>query len=453
MIWKAKMAPHWEIVMKRLILIATFFLVVLSGLGARAENKDKPTELDGKWKVVKEINDGKEMPGLFVNTIKGQTHTITWEGKVVAVQRAQIDSSKNPKTIDLEFIKRTRGGGLKYWRGIYALDGDELKLCFREGKDWPDEKDRPTQFLSKPGSSVSLIVLRRVRADYQERGLTPSLADAVYGRKDGLALTLDVFHPANRANGAAVVWVLSGGFITQTTADPGFVAFRDVLLARGYTVIAVRHGSQPRYTVPEIVDDVHRAVRFIRSQAANWKLDPDRIGISGHSSGGYLSLFVGVTGDQGKPGDEDPVERLPSRVGAVASFCPPTDFLAFRQFTRDTVPSDIRAAFDFRRFDEAKGIFVPIREESAYQEMIRQLSPAQRVTKDAAPTLILQGDKDELLPVQQAEQMIEKLKAVGVPGELVIKKGVGHHWNLEEDGPRVADWFDRLLAKPKLEKR
>jgi uncharacterized protein (TIGR03067 family) len=439
--------------MKRLILIATFVLFVPSGVGARAEDKDKPTELDGKWKVVKEITDGKEMPGLFVNTIKGQTHTITWEGKVVAVQRAQIDPSKNPKTIDLEFIKRTRGGGLKYWRGIYTLDGDELKLCFREGNDWPDEKDRPTQFLSKPGSGVSLIVLRRVRADYQERGLTPTFADVVYGRKDGLALTLDVFRPANRANGAAAVWVLSGGFITQPTADPGFVAFHEALLARGYTVIAVRHGSQPRYTVPEIADDVHRAVRFIRSQAANWKLDPDRIGISGHSSGGYLSLFVGVTGDPGKPEDSDPVERLPSRVGAVASYCPPTDFLAFRQYTRDTLPLDLRAAFDFRRFDEAKGIFVPIRDENEYREMIRRLSPAQRVTKDAAPTLILQGDKDEGVPLQQAELMIEKLKGVGVPCELVIKKGIGHTWNLGEDGPRVADWFDLHLAKPKLEKR
>jgi acetyl esterase/lipase len=341
---------------------------------------------------------------------------------------------------------------LKYWRGIYALDGEELKMCVRAGKDWPDEKDRPTQFLSKPGSGLSMVVLRRVRKDYQELGLTPIIADVVFGRKDGLALTLDVYRPTNQANGAVAVWVLSGGFITQTTADPGFVAFHDALLARGYTVIAVRHGSQPRYTVPEIADDVHRAVRFIRSQAANRKLDPDRIGISGHSSGGYLSLFVGVTGDQGKSEDDDPVERLPSRVGAVASYCPPTDFLAFQQFTRDTVPLDIRAAFDFRQFDEAKGIFVPIREESAYREMIRRLSPARRVTKDAAPTLILQGDKDELLTVQQAERMIEKLKAVEVPCELVIKKGAGHEWNLKEDGPRVADWFDRQLAKPKLEK-
>jgi uncharacterized protein (TIGR03067 family) len=440
--------------MKQLIFIATFILFVPRGVVARAEDKDKPTELDGKWKVVKEIIDGKERPGLFVNTIKGQTHTITWEGKVIAVQRAQIEPSKNPKTIDVEFIKRTPGGlNLKYWRGIYALDGDELKMCFKGGKEWPDEKDRPTQFLSKSGSGMSLMLFRRVRADYQERGPTPTIADVVYGRKDGLVLTLDVYRPNNQANGVAAVWVLSSGFITRTTADPGFVAFHDALLARGYTVIAVRHGSQPRYTIPEIVDDMYRAVRFIRFQAANWKLDPDRIGISGHSSGGYLALFVGITGDQGKPEDDDPVERLPSRVGAVASYCPPTDFLAFQQFTRDTIPLDIRAAFDFRRFDEAKGIFVPIREESAYHEMIRRLSPARRVTKDAAPTLILQGDKDELLPVQQAERMIEKLKAVGVPCELVIKKGAGHEWNFKEDGPRVADWFDRLLGKPKLEKR
>src|ERR687894_156620 len=103
--------------------------------------------------------------------------------------------------------------------------------------------------------------------------------DVIYGRKDGTALTLDVFRPKAGANGAAIVLVISGGFFSSHEAiSPPFA---QPLLDRGYTVFAVVHGSQPRYTVPEIVRDVHRAVRFIRHHAEGYGIDPGRIGITG----------------------------------------------------------------------------------------------------------------------------------------------------------------------------
>ena len=83
----------------------------------------------------------------------------------------------------------------------------------------------------------------------------------IYGRKDGTALTLDVFTP-QKANGAAVILVVSGGFYSSHEAVSPLLA--GPLLKRGYTVFAVIHGSQPRYTVPEIVRDIDRAVRFVR---------------------------------------------------------------------------------------------------------------------------------------------------------------------------------------------
>ena len=86
--------------------------------------------------------------------------------------------------------------------------------------------------------------------------------DVVYGRKFGTALTMDVFTPRANANGAAVIWVVSGGWYSGHEAiNTGFL---DELLRRGYTVFAVVHGSQPKYTIPEILHDMHRAVRFIR---------------------------------------------------------------------------------------------------------------------------------------------------------------------------------------------
>src|SRR5262245_3539476 len=83
--------------------------------------------------------------------------------------------------------------------------------------------------------------------------------DVIYGRKFGVALTMDVITPA-KPNGKGVIWVISGGWFSDHGAiNPGFVS---PLLERGYTLFAVVHGSQPKFTIPEIVDDMHRSVRF-----------------------------------------------------------------------------------------------------------------------------------------------------------------------------------------------
>src|SRR5262249_16078963 len=113
--------------------------------------------------------------------------------------------------------------------------------------------------------------------------------DVIYGRKYGLALTMDVFTP-KKANGVGVIFVVSGGsFPGPQAIHPAFAA---PLLKRGYTVFAVVHGSQPKFTVPEIVEDMHRAVRFVRHNAARFKIDPDCLGIYGASAGGHLSLMM-----------------------------------------------------------------------------------------------------------------------------------------------------------------
>jgi acetyl esterase/lipase len=149
--------------------------------------------------------------------------------------------------------------------------------------------------------------------------------DVIYGRKFGTALTMDIFTPKKEPKGVGVIMVISGGFFSsRESIIPGFVR---PLTERGYTVFAVLHGSQPRYTIPEIVQDINRAVRFIRYHAKNYGIDPERIGITGASAGGHLSLMLGTAGDTGNPNASDPVDRVSSRVQAVACFFPPTDFL------------------------------------------------------------------------------------------------------------------------------
>src|ERR1039457_3414899 len=102
--------------------------------------------------------------------------------------------------------------------------------------------------------------------------------DVIYGRKFGTALTLDVFQP-QPANGVGIVFMVSGGwFSARENINVGFL---QPLLNRGYTVFAVVHGSQPKFVVTEIVQDIHRSLRFIRHNAAQYCVDPNRFGIIG----------------------------------------------------------------------------------------------------------------------------------------------------------------------------
>jgi acetyl esterase/lipase len=273
--------------------------------------------------------------------------------------------------------------------------------------------------------------------------------DIIYGRKYGTALTFDVFTP-NNANGIGVVFAVSGGWFS----DHGGInpVFFGELLNRGYTVFAVVHGSQPKFTIPEVLQDMNRAVRFIRFHAKDYKIDPNRIGMIGGSAGGHLSLMQGSAGDDGDPKARNPIDRVSSRVQAVACFFPPTDFLNYGKTGEVALGSGtlkaFKAPFDFHDFDEKTRSFAAVTDEEKRREIGRRISPVYQVTAKSAPTLIVHGDADTLVPIQQAELMIARLKEAGVPAELVVKKGGGHGWaDFPKDVKSFADWFDKYLRK------
>jgi acetyl esterase/lipase/lysophospholipase L1-like esterase len=272
--------------------------------------------------------------------------------------------------------------------------------------------------------------------------------DVIYGRKFGVALTMDVFTP-EKPNGLGVVLVVSGGwFSAHEGINPGFCG---ELLDRGYTVFAVVHGSQPKFAIPEILTDMHRAVRYIRHHAADYGVDPARLGIMGGSAGGHLSLMQGTAGTPGDPKAADPVERESSRVQAVACFFPPTDFLNYGKPGEIAIGrgvlKDFRAPFDFEAMDDQTHRFVEITDEAKIEEIGREISPITHVSSDDPPTLIIHGDADELVPIQQATIMVEALEAAGVEAQLVTKPGAKHGWpNLLADTAKFADWFDAHLA-------
>lgn len=278
-------------------------------------------------------------------------------------------------------------------------------------------------------------------------------ADVIYGRKYGLALTMDVLTPKQNANGLGVINVVSGGWFSGPPADGGAGRCKR-LLERGYTVFSVVHGSQPKFSIPEIFDDMSRAVRFIRAHASEYKIDPERLGITGGSAGGHLSLMQGMAGGPGKADAKDPIDRLSSRVQAVACFYPPTDFLNYGKPEENAVGQGIlwnfSGAFGFVEYEPYWRKLVPITDAQKINEIGRQVSPITHVSADDPPTLIIHGDKDWLVPMQQAEIIVEKLKGAGVEAKLVVKPGADHGWkDMDPDYALIADWFDTHLKAKK----
>ncbi|MCE9564649.1 MAG: alpha/beta hydrolase [Planctomycetes bacterium] len=290
---------------------------------------------------------------------------------------------------------------------------------------------------------------------------TPALAqepnftrteDVIYGRKFGTALTMDVFAPKEKSNGRGIIWCVSGGwFSSHANVNAGYAK---EFLNRGYTVFAVVHGSQPKFSIPEVLEDMHRATRFIKANAKKYGIDPEKLGIAGGSAGGHLSLMQGNAFKPGDPKSKDPVETQSSRVAAIACFYPPTDFLNYGKEGEIALGvgtlNGFKAPFDFREMDPVTRTFVPITDEKRRLEIGKAISPVYHITKESAPALIIHGDADKLVPIQQAELVIAKYKVLGVPAQLVVKEGEAHGWKgQDKDLPTLADWFDKHLLDAK----
>jgi acetyl esterase/lipase len=276
--------------------------------------------------------------------------------------------------------------------------------------------------------------------------------EIIYGRKYGMALTMNLLRPAS-PNGAAVLWVVSGGFLSshEETLDSGFISRVEPLLDRGYTVLLVVHGSSPQFELREINKDIHRAVRFVRCHADDYGIDPQRIGITGSSAGGYLATWLGTTGCVGDAAAADPVERASSRVQAVACFFPGTDWMNFPNPGEDVIAISERlgtiAGFRFKEYEPKKREFIPIMDREKVRGILKELSPINQVTAQSAPMLFIFGDKDIITTIgTQGTPMLEKLKAVGVPCEIIVKPGLGHSWpGIAKDSESIAAWFDTHL--------
>lgn len=171
------------------------------------------------------------------------------------------------------------------------------------------------------------------------------------------------------------------------------------LLAKGYTVFTVRHGSRPKFELYEIVNDIRRATRFIRHHSKDYGIDSERLGIWGGSAGGHLSLLIATTAEIVNPESDEGIGKDSGHLAAAVAYAPPTDL----QVASKTNNPDVR-----------KQVGLDIADDK-----LKELSPITYVSSDDPPTLIIHGAKDPLVPINHGKSMYLALKAAGVESKFI----------------------------------
>ena len=271
--------------------------------------------------------------------------------------------------------------------------------------------------------------------------------NVVYHETDGVGLLMDVFTPKEKSNGLGIVDVISGAWHSDRSKirDHARAQTFEILCRRGYTVFAVRPGSITKFSVPEMVANVKQGIRWVKTHADKYRIDPDRLGLMGASAGGHLACLAAVTFGGGESNSDNNGEIPDASVQAVGVFFPVTDLLDF-----NGKAADARAGDELSRL--ARRLAYPNGQGDASDEVVTQaltaMSPARLVSPNAPPFLLIHGDADHVVPLQQSQLMVAALQKAGVSAELIVKKGGGHPWfTIYEEVKVLADWFDKQLGK------
>ena len=272
----------------------------------------------------------------------------------------------------------------------------------------------------------------------------------VYGMYSGAAMLLDVHYPA-KPNGLGIVFIAGSGWTaalgysaTPLKESPQVEMYVPSLLQAGYTVFALTHRATPPFRYPAQLEDVQRAVRFIRYNAAKYAIAPARIGGMGGSSGAHLITLLATLDGTGEASDPDPVNRESGKLQCVVARAAPVDLTQMS----GNIGTPLVALFLNARVDQATP------KNSVEYKTAWAASPINYVSADDPPTLLIHGDADRTVPFQQSEMMEAALKKVNVPVKLLRIEGADHGpdfpgaKNPPDYKAEMVKWFDTYLRKP-----
>jgi acetyl esterase/lipase len=259
-----------------------------------------------------------------------------------------------------------------------------------------------------------------------------------YCTVNGVQLKMDFYYPQTaRVQSAPVaVYVHGGGWSAGDKADGEATTDIPELTAQGYLVAAINYRLAPQYKFPAQIEDVKCAIRSLRAHSAVYHLDPNHVGVWGGSAGGHLVSLLGVA-DASAGWDVGQYTDQSSRVQAVVDMFGPADL---------TVP-------DFN------GLHTQLLEQvfgttDPNSEALKRASPVTWISSGDPPFLILQGEKDNVVPPSQSQEFYDKLKAASVPATLVMVQNAGHGFtpvggpispSRSELTKMIADFFDQHL--------
>jgi acetyl esterase/lipase len=277
-----------------------------------------------------------------------------------------------------------------------------LLSCSSEQTSTPSPLPTSSVLIASPTVMTTTIPFER----YGEK-----LNDVPYCSADP-AQKMDIYFPASGGPWPAVVYVHGGSWMHGDKSEAAL--FASGLNSMGYLVVSLNYRLYPPATFPAMIEDVKCGIRSLRVHAAEYNLDPSRIGAMGASAGGHLVALLG-TMEQNSPWDVGDYLDQSSRVQAVVSLAGVMDLSQpFPNTGSNDIETMKRIGFSETNMMEA--------------------SPISHVTPDDAPFLLIHGDHDDLVPYQQSQLMYDRLVQAGVPAQLVIVKNGGHSF-LESHGP------------------
>jgi acetyl esterase/lipase len=255
--------------------------------------------------------------------------------------------------------------------------------------------------------------------------LWPDGAPGAQGATDSDKPALTIYRIGGDQKVATGVLVFPGGGYVDLAIDHEGQQIAAWLNSYGISAFVLRYRLGPKYQHPVELGDAQRAIRYVRAHAAEFGIDPHRIGVWGFSAGGHLASSTGTHFDSGNTNSNDPIERQSCRP----------DFMIL--------------AYPVITFEEPylhRGSRDSLLGSKPDPALISLLSNERQVTKQTPPAFLFHTSDDEVVPVQNSLLFYGALRTAGVPAEMHIYEHGGHGVGLARDNPELASWPD-LLAR------